>query len=51
MTKGNLKVVNSRHELDKDKLKALEAAIGQIDENFWKRFCYETWTKRSGFRY
>ena len=36
MTKGNLKVVNSPHELDKDKQKALEAAIGQIDQNFGK---------------
>ena len=36
MTKGNLKIVNSGKELDKDKLKALEAAIGQIDETFGK---------------
>jgi len=36
MTKSNLKVVNSPKELDKDKQKALEAAIGQIDQNFGK---------------
>ena len=36
MTKNNLKVVNSPKELDKDKQKALEAAIGQIDQNFGK---------------
>ncbi|EMH80338.1 RecA protein [alpha proteobacterium HIMB114] len=36
MTKSNLKVVNSPQELDKDKQKALEAAIGQIDQNFGK---------------
>ncbi len=36
MTKGNLKVVNSGKESDKDKQKALEAAIGQIDQNFGK---------------
>ena len=36
MTKGNLKIVNSGKELDEDKLKALEAAIGQIDETFGK---------------
>ena len=36
MTKSNLKVVNGPKELDKDKQKALEAAIGQIDQNFGK---------------
>jgi recombination protein RecA len=36
MTKSNLKVVNSPKELDKEKQKALEAAIGQIDQNFGK---------------
>ena len=36
MTKSNLKVVNSGKESDKDKQKALEAAIGQIDQNFGK---------------
>ena len=36
MTKSNLKVVNSPKELDKDKQKALDAAIGQIDQNFGK---------------
>ena len=36
MTKSNLKVVNSTKESDKDKQKALEAAIGQIDQNFGK---------------
>jgi recombination protein RecA len=35
MTKGNLKVVNNPKELD-EKQKALEAAIGQIDQNFGK---------------
>ena len=35
MTKGNLKVVNKPKELD-EKQKALEAAIGQIDQNFGK---------------
>jgi len=35
MTKGNLKVVNNPKELD-EKHKALEAAIGQIDQNFGK---------------
>ena len=35
MTKGNLKVVNTPKELD-EKQKALEAAIGQIDQNFGK---------------
>lgn len=36
MTKSNLKVVNSPKELGKEKQKALEAAIGQIDQNFGK---------------
>ena len=36
MTKSNLKVVNSGKESDKDRQKALEAAIGQIDQNFGK---------------
>ena len=35
MTTGNLKVVNNPKELD-EKQKALEAAIGQIDQNFGK---------------
>ena len=36
MTKSNLKVVNTTKETDKEKQKALEAAIGQIDQNFGK---------------
>ena len=36
MTKSNLKVVNTSKESDKEKQKALEAAIGQIDQNFGK---------------
>ena len=36
MTKSNLKVVNTSKETDKEKQKALEAAIGQIDQNFGK---------------
>ena len=39
MTKNNLKVVKSTKEKDsenKEKNKALEAAISQIDENFGK---------------
>ena len=36
MTKSNLKVVNTIKETDKEKQKALEAAIGQIDQNFGK---------------
>ena len=37
MTKSNLKVVNTSKESDKEKQKALEAAIGQIDQNFGKK--------------
>ena len=36
MTKSNLKVVKTTKETDKEKQKALEAAIGQIDQNFGK---------------
>ena len=36
MTKSNLKVVNTTKESEKEKQKALEAAIGQIDQNFGK---------------
>ncbi len=36
MTKSNLKVVNTEKQLDKEKQKALEAAISQIDQNFGK---------------
>ena len=36
MTKSNLKVVNTEKQVDKEKQKALEAAISQIDQNFGK---------------
>ena len=36
MTKNNLKVVNNIKDQDKDKKKALDAAISQIDQNFGK---------------
>ena len=50
MTKSNLKVVKSTkdQEMDiKEKNKALDAAIAQITDNFWKRFSNEAWTKKS----
>ena len=36
MTKNNLKVVNNIKDQDKEKKKALDAAISQIDQNFGK---------------